>query len=276
MKKLAQIFVCCAIIACCSISAKADLLTDLYGVNINDSTSDGNSLFQLFNSYFKLDAETGYASSNDLFNARGIDPTTTWITSGSELVGAFKVAAFGHELTAHDTDGSSLGSIIDIAGTQNLNSASGISNLGGQSIVLPNDVEVNFRLDVSSSPGNHYFTWSSDPTANNQIEGPGRQGDGMIHMVAFDITDVYNSVYGGDFDSVYMMGWEDLHATGGGGHGSADFDYQDFVTIVTNLKPTAETAGTPEPATCLIFAVGGLGLSAVAWRNRRRGSRCAE
>ncbi len=211
MKRFAQIFVCCALIACCSLSAKADLLTDVYGVNINDSTSDGNSLFQLFNSYFKLDAETGYASSNDLFNARGIDPTTTWITSGSELVGAFKVAAFGHELTAYDTDGASLGSIIDIAGTQNLNSASGISNLGGQSIVLPNDVEVNFRLDVSSSPGNHYFTWSSDPTANNQIEGPGRQGDGMIHMVAFDITDVYNSVYGGDFDSVFMMGWEDLH-----------------------------------------------------------------
>ena len=267
MKSLVKIILCGLICVVGVSVSRAELLTDLYGVNISDANrySDGNTLYQLFNKYFGLDETNGYSSSNDLFNDRGIDPTTTWMTSSSELIGAFKVASLGHEMNVTATDGTVLGSIIDIAGTQNIHSANGITNLSDSSVILPDGMDVNFQLNASTW-GNETYSWSSDPTANAGLQPNGVMGDDMIHMIALDITDIYNDYFETDFYSVYMLGWEDLHETGAGLGNPADWDYQDFVAIVTNLTPTVST---PEPATWLIFVVGGAGSSVLAWRKRR-------
>lgn len=268
MKKMRLILTSCLLMTLLSaVHARADLLTDMYGVNISDANaySDGNTLFQLFNKYFGLDETTGYSSSNDLFNDRGVNPNTTWTTSGSELVGAFKVAAMGHEMSVTNQNGTNLGSIIDVSGTENIHSANGISNLSGSSVQLPDGENVSFQLGASAWGVDSYL-WSSDPSANGGLQPNGSIGDDMIHMIALDITDIYNAYFETDFESVYMLCWEDLHLTGDGLGSAADWDYQDFVAIVTNLKP--DSSVTPEPSTMLIGLVGGAGLMLV-YRTRR-------
>lgn len=244
-------------------AVQADVIsrTDAYGVNISDANQydDGNTLFQLFNKYFadQLGDDGLYSSSNDLFNNLGVDPRTDWTTEGSQLVGAFKVAAFGHEMSVVSKGGEKLGSIIDVAGTSNIHSENGISDLsGGGAITLPDGVHINFQLDATAW-GQDAYSWSSDPDANG--------GDGEIHMIALEITELYNEKYGTDFDSVYMLGWEDLDRDGTGGYGKADWDYQDFVAIITNIKPTS--TATPEPATWIMFLTGGVATAAF-WRKR--------
>lgn len=268
MKKTCFPLICGFLLAMLSVPyARADLLTDLYGVNISDANAynDGNTLYQLFNKFFDLDETTGYSSSNDLFNDLGVDPYTTWTTSGSELIGAFKVASMGHEMSITNENGETLGSIIDIAGTENIHSANGITDLSSSSVSLPDGENISFQLAASAWGSDTYY-WSSDPDTNNGLQPSNVYGDGMIHMIALDITEIYNAYYETNYDSVYMLCWEDLHATGDGLGNAADWDYQDFVAIVTNLTPTS--TATPEPATMFVLLLGAV-TGTVAYRRRQ-------
>ena len=252
MKKFTTIAACALLILMSTTVAKADLLTE-YNVNISDANmyADNVNLYQLFNQYFadQLGANT-YASSNDLFNDRGVNPYTDWTTSGSQLVGAFKVAALGHDMSMLDGYGNVVASLIHLSGTENLGQVGGITNLGGQSVVdIEDGLHVDFRLDAYNG-SSLLYSWSSNPDENI---------DGMVHMVAIDITDLYNAKYGTVNDSVYMFGWEDLHLTGAGAPLAADWDYQDFVAIMTNVKPN-DNPVTPEPTTMLMFGMGMLAL----------------
>jgi len=117
-------------------------------------------------------------------------------------------------------------------------------------------MSVGVRADMVSGLGinindSNAYTWSSNPEEDS---------DGIIHMVAIDITDLYNAKYGTNNDSVFLFGWEDLHAMGADGGLPADWDYQDFVIIMTNVLPKDHT--TPEPTTLLICGMGLCGLLA--------------
>lgn len=229
---------------------------DYFGVNISDANqySDGNTFFQLFNRYFEQQLDGNlFENSNQVFSAYGVDPNTSWTTQGSQLVGAFKVAAFSHELAMVDRQtGESVATITNVGGTQNISSPTGITDLSGQQVVnIADGLNVDFTLHAYM--GAYDYLWSSDPTKNQ---------DGMIHMIALDITDLYNEKYGTENDSVYMFGWEDMMFGAG-----ADGDYQDFVVIMTNLTATSTT--TPEPASLLIFGVGLAALPVVRKMRRR-------
>ena len=232
-----------------STNVRADVSTSISDTNFYQ---DNVNLYQLFNSYFQGQLASEYTSSNDLYADRGVDPFTTWTTNGSQVVGAFKVAAMSHTLSIVDSYGSNLGNLVNYGGTTGLGTG-GITDLSGQDVVnIPNG-NVNFQLAADYNDIN-YYNWSSNPNENS---------DGMAHMLAFNITDLYNYKNGTDFESVYMFAWEDLHLYGTGGPMAADWDYQDFVVIMTNVRPDGST---PEPATLAIL---GLGLAGLGVARRR-------
>ncbi len=249
-------------------TAFAEALTQLYGVDIKDANSYDSgmlNLYALFNDYFQdqlgtVGFESAYGSSNDLFDARGVSSDFNWSTNGSELVGAYKVAGFSHTLSLLDQSGNTLAQATSYVGNTG-NSGSGIIDISGGGIA--DVLNASWSLDAGVPwGGDPVYTWSSDQNLNS---------DEQVHMIAFDVTDLYNAKYGTDVSSAFMFAWEDLALTGSnsayGYIQGADWDYQDFVGIVTNVTPTPST--TPEPASLLIFAAGGL-ASVVAFRRRKK------
>jgi hypothetical protein len=265
MRKFSQFLVILFLVF--SVSATAfsdDSKIDLYGVKLVDSSYDGGSynLYAMLNQYLGLEGSEAYSSSLTLFNERGIDPTTQWTTSGSSLLKAFHMSELWHQLNVLTPEGQVICNLYD----------AGDRYEDGQVYDLPDDVHLDFQMlpFLPNAEDNTYYNylwaWYSDPSKNNEADPMYnghqlRPGDDEIHMLAFDITDLYNAKKGTEFTSVYMFGWEDWSID------SADFDYNDMVVIMTNLTPESST--TPEPATMLIFLAGG-GLVSARYLRRRK------
>ena len=153
-------------------TAKADIsLTELYGVDIKDNSADGmtGNLYLLFNAYFQNELTTGYTSSNELFNDRGVDPNATWTTNNATLTAAFKVAAYDHSLNVvlGETKKEITGFLTD-----NINNpTSGLVDLTS-SYDISNMTNATWDLEVRTDSGNTYFV-HSDSSLNPE---------NLIHM----------------------------------------------------------------------------------------------
>ncbi|MDR2761094.1 MAG: PEP-CTERM sorting domain-containing protein [Planctomycetaceae bacterium] len=264
MKKLKQLLLCVLMIFLASPVVLSDTtLIELYGVKLVDQSYDGEdyNLYAMLNRHLGLTGDEAYSNSNDLFNERGIDPTTQWITNGSSLLHAFNMSIFGHQINVLDEASNELCRLYD----------QGINYVEGNVYDLADGINLDFMMlpflkpDSSNDDGVNYNyiypAWSSDPLENLD--------SGNIHMIAIDVTDLYNAKKNTAFESVYMFGWEDLSGDSSGSYGIADFDYNDMVIFMTNLTPTS---ATPEPASMLIFLAGGGLVSALRLRRKKKQS----
>ena len=239
----------------------------LCGVSINDATDDkdihgnANSFVKLFNEYFATElGPNTYLTGNDLFNGRGVDPEFNWISSNTSVVGAYKAASLFHELYVLDSDENNLGMLYSPTGTDVSN---GITDLSGEGTNINTDgLTLTFQLKAHDGSSVSYL-WNSSPTNNYDLK---------VHMIALEITDLYNAKTGGNFTDVYMFGWEDLDDLNAQNYWVADWDYQDFVVIMTNVTPTP---ATPEPATMLLWAFGSFGVAGTTWAKKRRSKKRA-
>ncbi|MDR2643343.1 MAG: hypothetical protein LBC74_11185 [Planctomycetaceae bacterium] len=268
MKKFSQFLVFSLLVFYASVFTFSDeTRIQLYGVHLVDQSDDGtnNNLYSLFNDYLQLEGSEAYTSSIDLFNERGVDPTTQWITSGSSLLQAFNMSAYNHQLNILTSTGEEIYRMYDGGPDYNPDKIYSLSD----------GLSLDFQLLPFRDNYDYLWSWYSDANKNASGSGPLYYendpidwGDDNIHMLAFDITDIYNAKKGTSFSSVFMFGWEDLPEDQWGISEKADFDYNDSVFILTNLTPTVST--TPEPATFLIILIGGGLVSARYLRRKKR------
>jgi hypothetical protein len=106
-----------------------------------------------------------------------------------------------------------------------------------------------FGLNLVSQPG---YRWSS-AIADNRVMPGGAQGDGIDHMITFQIVGSDNKHKNTVGD--YVVCWEDLH--GGMAFGGFDGDYGDLIVEIAGAAPIPCTVNIPEPATLGLFALGG-------------------
>lgn len=265
----------------CVSSLQADVVSTNYSVTnkdpqtlqISSETGDARSLAGLFNAYFKNElaqsGASGYATSQDLYNDRGVKAVISdWsVTDGAQIVSAFKSADYGHTLNLLNMTS---GVAVDSATFRGYMQDNVMTKATTTIDVDPG--LYNFSLDVWKPKGDKVVTWWGNVIEDQRAipgedlwslhgEDPNQNEDGLIHMVAFDVTDLIRLMHGVDIESAYMFGFEDMLAVG---H-TPDFDYQDLALVMINVKPNV----TPEPSTALIFLIGGA-VSAAAYRRRKK------
>lgn len=250
---MASILVSFSMKAEASISETNKNYESLTVINQGQWDDKEHSLANLFNTYF-ADVLNGYtyATSQDLYNALGVKTAVdSWyVGDNAMMVSAFKAAACQQILNitdSHDKIGFS-----KVFGENVFEIFKGESNMFDLNL---DPGQYTFSIDVSH---NDRFLYSLD---GQKIE---KNGDGLIHMIALDITELMQQKYGDEFiTSAYLFGWEDMLLSAGG-----DFDYQDLAYIMVNISPGTPTS-TPEPATIAILALAAAGIPIIRKRMRK-------
>lgn len=200
------------------------------------------SLYQMFNRYFK----TEYASSDALYESRGVD-NSSWISSSEMVViPTFKTASFEHSLTISDSTGSVFNAVFagDDSGTF----------YGTSGYEVTNAVNGEFSMQIDNSlGGTGYPSVFSNASLNE---------DGLIQFISMDVSDLIKDdarfadaiaelgIWDDTFRAIFV-GVEDITISGY----YRDYDYNDLGMIVVFKDSTSSKSATPEPATLLILGL---------------------
>jgi hypothetical protein len=262
------------------ISFSGSIGTGEYGecigdVCINDFSNE-TPLYVLFNKYFEDQLDVLFTSSNDLYNSEfGVDdPNALWAAENAQLVGAYRIAKLNHELYLIGYVDGQIGSVLSLEYT------------GDKDEIIEIVDPSKYVIEDSKS-----FYWNLVALdGNTPVEGldwlsyDGNR-DEMIHMLAFNVTGLYNLKTCGDetgqaegcVKDAYMFAWEDLTLGKTGKWIASDWDYQDFVGIFTNIGhggfyclPDQCPPEVPEPGTIVLLGTGIVGLGLIARRKLTR------
>ena len=219
---------------------------DTFSINDKgwDSDPKNTALYAMFNQYFKDEIAalgvTNYTSSDQLYQARGVKDAGPWATSSdSQLHSAFKYADFEHTFSIVPTDGGSEQPIRFFS--------AGLLAPGFVNIQDPIGAyeSVDFKLS---------YAWPNDRKNVNgsYSSNLADNSDQMVHMVAFDVTDLMQKRYGEtEIKSAYMLGWEDMWRA----DFRTDYDYQDLAVVLVNVAPHSSSYEVPEPTSLLALAM---------------------
>ena len=138
-------------------NVRAEMLTKDFGINIIDDKNGDVGFYKMFNKQFG----TAYLSSNDIYNALGVDPTSNWIVSeDSKLVGGDKnQSGFAGELSMYNNSGAF--NSIATAQTVLADKTIGLGiNYAIDSNVYVTGSGVGFQLDVDRNVGYESQNWT--------------------------------------------------------------------------------------------------------------------
>ncbi len=245
------------------------------GIGITDPASYDQAsnteltLSNLFNAFFDLKGSDKYTSSDALFADRGVINDMWVALDDAYIYGVGKVAVLVHELNFSYTDGTTLAPITIAANTVGsdgkMTIETALSGFGINTALEKGEFSMSLNTFLGSTQMGTVETFG----ATYQVSGGSIQNDGLVHLIALDVTDLMSALLGEKIQSAYMFCWEDLPVFRPQGGMPADWDFQDLVYIMVNVSDSHITTITPEPATALIL-LAGLAVAPLARRLRKK------
>ena len=196
-------------------------------VNINDSPLSGGepSLYQIYNTLYGQ----SLTSSAALMALENDFATSVGLFTSNAGSGTIRARYSGAPVSLYTYKG------VDYTNTTLIGTFPASSGPLFNVYPITDTQPFGFKAHVTYSPLNIVYDWYSEIGYNNPP-------DGAYHFVVIN-TPVANT---------FMVGFEDMRTNG---PINSDWDYQDAVFEITNLK-----AVTPEPATMSLLGFGLLGL----------------